>query len=322
MRSFSSQKSLSRIASSEIRGFSSRPVFFSSTNPKVTYDLRVPRKIKWRAHEASFSTMSANSLLDAFKAKRPAFGTFITSGGFFFARAVAKASPHMEWICIDCEHGLMSLNPGVSELIAAIQATGIPAFVRIPATGVSMGTSWQIKYALDAGAKGIVVPMVSTAEKAREVVSDSRFPPVGRRGFGSSYTHGNWNMSAQDYLDIANDNVIVTVQIETKEAIENLEEIAAVDGVDVLLLGPSDLSMAYGYPVPSPDPHPEIEKLIQKVLRVAHEKGKKCAMYVNNGEKAAQRAKEGFDMVSVTNDIGNLTLGISAQFDDAVRLSK
>ncbi|EEB98855.1 hypothetical protein MPER_01568 [Moniliophthora perniciosa FA553] len=129
-------------------------------------------------------------------------------------------------------------------------------------------------------------------------------------------------MSAQDYLSVANDNVIVTVQIETKEAIQNLEEIAAVDGVDVLLWGPSDLSLAYGYPVPSPDAHPEIEKLIQKVLRVAHEKGKKCAMYVNNGEKAAQRAKEGFDMVSVTNDIGNLTLGISAQFDDAVRLSK
>ncbi|KAK7034602.1 hypothetical protein VNI00_012233 [Paramarasmius palmivorus] len=332
MTSLTSSGCFSSIFISHFRAVRSRrtsfklAAFFSSTSTKDTYDLRVgsrvPQNIKWGAHQASLSTMAANPLLDAFKANRTAFGTFITSGNFFFARAVAQASPHIEWICIDCEHGLTSLNPGVSELVAAIHGEGIPTFVRIPATGVSTGTGWQIKYALDAGAKGVVVPMVSTAEKAREVVLDSRFPPVGRRGFGSSYAHGNWKMSAQDYLNVANEHVIVAVQIETKAALDNLEEIAAVDGVDVLLLGPSDLSMALGYPIPSPDPHPEVEKAIQRVLRVSHEKGKKCWMYVSNGEKAAQRAKEGFDMVSVTNDIGILTLGISTQFEDAVRLSR
>ncbi|KAG7087012.1 hypothetical protein E1B28_012990 [Marasmius oreades] len=175
--------------------------------------------------------MSANSLIDAFKANKTTFGTFVTNGGFYHARTVVQSSPDLAWIVIDCEHGLTALTPGVADQVAAIQAEGVPALVRVPATGVSSGTSWQIKYCLDAGAKGVIVPMVSTPEKAAEAASDCRFPPVGRRGFGSAYGHTSWNMSVQDYLAKANDNVLCIVQIETKEGIENLEKIAAVDGV-------------------------------------------------------------------------------------------
>ncbi|KAL0568526.1 hypothetical protein V5O48_013453 [Marasmius crinis-equi] len=265
---------------------------------------------------------SHNSLLDAFEAKKPVFGTFLTHGAFYHARTVTKSTPHMSFVVIDCEHGLVPLNPGVAEQVAAIQAEGVPAIVRIPATGQSTGTSWQIKYCLDAGAKGVIVPMVSTPEKAAEVAADCRFPPTGRRGFGSAYGHTNWNIPVPEYLSQANENVLCIVQIETKEGMENVEEIAKVDGVDVLLLGPSDLSMAHGYPVPNPDPHPEVEKLIQRVKDAAHAAGKKCFMFVATGEKAAQRAKEGFDMVSVTTDVGLLQLGIQSHFNEAVRLSR
>ncbi|KAF9255292.1 Phosphoenolpyruvate/pyruvate domain-containing protein [Marasmius fiardii PR-910] len=266
--------------------------------------------------------MSANSLIDAFKANKTTFGVFVTNGGFYHARTVVQASPHIDWIVIDCEHGLTALNPGVADQVAAIQAEGKPALVRIPATGASTGTSWQIKYCLDAGAKGVIVPMVSTPEKAAEAAADCRFPPVGRRGFGSAYVHTSWNMPVQEYLAKANDNVLCFVQIETKEGMENLEKIAAVDGVDVLLLGPFDLSMAYGYPVPNPDPHPEVEIMIQRVKDVAHAHGKKCMMYVGTGEQAARRAKEGFDMVSLSNDAAMLQLGLKSHFADAVRLSQ
>lgn len=108
--------------------------------------------------------MATHSLLSTFKASKPAFGAWLTTPGIFHARTVAQASPHLTWVVVDCEHGLVPLVPGAAESIIAIHGavpSGAPsAIVRIPATGVSQSTSWQIKYALDAGARGVLVPMV------------------------------------------------------------------------------------------------------------------------------------------------------------------
>ncbi|KAJ6571370.1 Pyruvate/Phosphoenolpyruvate kinase-like domain-containing protein [Mycena capillaripes] len=270
--------------------------------------------------------MATHALLNAFKANKPAFGVWLTSPGFFHARTVAQASPKLSWIVIDCEHGLTSLNPGLSETVAAIHgarpAEGPSALVRIPATGVSASTSWQIKHALDAGARGILVPMVSTAQKAAEVAADSRFPPRGRRGFGSSYTHGNWGMTAPEYLAGADDAVIVMVQIETKDGLANVKEIAEVDGIDVLFIGPYDLSISLGYPAPSPDPHPEVEKVIQHIRQVVQKAGKKCAIYCITGAQAATRAAEGFDMINVTSDVGAMSSAIFEHLAVATQSTK
>jgi 4-hydroxy-2-oxoheptanedioate aldolase len=107
--------------------------------------------------------MATHSLLRAFKSNKPAFGAWIALPGTFNARTVAQSSPSLSWVLIDCEHGLTSLQPGAAESIQAIQGIGAGApspIVRIPATGISTGTGWQIKYALDAGARGVLVPMV------------------------------------------------------------------------------------------------------------------------------------------------------------------
>ncbi|KAK7057938.1 2-keto-3-deoxy-L-rhamnonate aldolase [Favolaschia claudopus] len=258
--------------------------------------------------------MATHSLLNAFKANKPAFGVWLTSPGFFHARTVAQASPNVSWVMVDCEHGLTSLGPQLSETVAAIHgaraADSPSALVRIPATGVSASTSWQIKHALDAGARGILVPMVSTVAKAQEVAADSRFPPTGRRGFGSSYTHGNWGISMSEYLTKANDAVIVMVQIETKEALDQCEAIASVDGIDGIFIGPYDLSISLGLPPPSPDPHPEAEESIQFIRQTVQKAGKKCAIYCINGTQAAKRAAEGFDMITVTSDVGAMSSAI------------
>jgi 4-hydroxy-2-oxoheptanedioate aldolase len=111
--------------------------------------------------------MSAHALLSAFRAGKPAFGTWLTLPGYWHARSLAASSPNLSWIIIDCEHGLVSLQPQSADSIAAIESITVPngervsSIVRIPATGVSTGTGWQIKYALDAGARGILVPMVA-----------------------------------------------------------------------------------------------------------------------------------------------------------------
>ncbi|EAU82088.1 HpcH/HpaI aldolase/citrate lyase family protein [Coprinopsis cinerea okayama7 len=219
------------------------------------------------------SSSHSHPLLETFKSthpnSKPSYGVWLTLPGTFNARTIAQASHDLGWILIDCEHGLVPLVPGAAETIAAIKGTrtitnpssnGSPdsrvsapsTIVRIPATGASDSTSWQIKYALDAGADGVLVPMVSTAAKAREVVQEAKFPPQGRRGFGSPFTHTLWGLSTPDYLASANHSSLVIVQIETKEAVDNVEEIANVEGIDALFIGPYDLSISLGYPPPSP----------------------------------------------------------------------
>jgi 4-hydroxy-2-oxoheptanedioate aldolase len=271
--------------------------------------------------------MASHSLLRAFESNTPAFGVWVTLPGTFHARTVALASPHLSWITIDCEHGLIPLIPDAAATVSAVENVRkspgdvpISTLVRIPATGVSNSSSWQIKYALDAGARGVVVPLISTAAKAKEVAADARFPPAGRRGFGSPFTHGTWGMTAKEYLTTANDSILVIVQIENQEAVQNADEIARVDGIDVLFIGPYDLSISLGLPTPNPDPHPDLEDIIQKVLKAAHAAGKKCGIYCSNGEQAARRAREGFDMINTANDVGSMTDGIAQRFATAVKL--
>ncbi|KAJ7453855.1 Pyruvate/Phosphoenolpyruvate kinase-like domain-containing protein [Mycena latifolia] len=232
--------------------------------------------------------MASHALLNALKANKPAFGVWLSNTGFVHARTVAQASPKLLWVAVDCEHGLTAQRTGLTETIAGIFAAGPgapSAFARI-------------NLALDAGAQGVLVPMVSTVAKATEVVTDSRFPSQGRRGFGNPFTYAGWGLSAAEYLAVANSAVVVMVQIETPEGLANVKDIAQVDGVDVLFIGPYDLSISLGYLAPSPDPHPEVEKAIQHIRRVVHDAGKKCAIFCISGSQAARRAEEGFDMVS------------------------
>ncbi|TFK87198.1 Phosphoenolpyruvate/pyruvate domain-containing protein [Polyporus arcularius HHB13444] len=263
-------------------------------------------------------------LLHAFRASKPAFGAWLTLPGAFNARAAASASPHLSWVVIDCEHGMTSLHTGAGEVIAAIAGLGPDApsaLVRIPATGpcADGSAAWQIKYVLDQGARGIVVPMVSTRAQAASVVAAARFPPQGIRGFGNPFTQLAWGpgVSASDYLARANDAILVLVQIETRDGVQNLDDILSVDGLDGVFIGPYDLSLSLGFPPPSPDPHPEVEKTIQQILASAHAKNKKCAIYCISGTQAAKRAKEGFDMINVTSDSGAMADGLARHLSDA-----
>ncbi|KAF8508771.1 Pyruvate/Phosphoenolpyruvate kinase-like domain-containing protein [Hysterangium stoloniferum] len=276
----------------------------------------------------------AHSLLKSLRSSKPAFGAWLSFPSVHTARQVALAgrSAGLSWVCIDCEHGLTSLVPGVAETIAAI--TSLPAsstelcvtdnpsvLVRIPAPGLQYSgpsTAHQIKQALDAGAHGIIVPMVGNAEIARQIALDARFPPVGRRGFGSPFTHQIWGVGVSEYLKTtSNDEVIVCVQIESRDAVENLEDIAQTPGVDVLFIGPFDLSLALGYPTPNPEPHPEVERVIQKIKETAHKYQKKVAFYCTSGNSGKSRADDGFDMINIASDVGSMTEGILKNLGEA-----
>jgi len=153
---------------------------------------------------------------------------------------------------------------------------------------------------------------VSSGKQAAAIVAAARFPPAGIRGFGSPFTHGVWGMDAKTYLGTANESVIVLVQIETREGVQNLDEILSVDGLDGVFIGPYDLSISHGYAPPSPDPVPDVEVIIQEILRKSHAKGKKCAIFCTTGPQSAKRATEGFDMINVTSDTGAMTEGLKS----------
>jgi len=177
--------------------------------------------------------------------------------------------------------------------------------VRIPAA-----EAWWVKRVLDSGAHGVMVPLLQNAAQVREVVSWARYPPKGIRGFGPMYTHHAFGgtCTPEEYRKGA-DDVLVIVQIESKESIDNLEEIAQVDGLDVLFIGPFDLSLSLGVPFGG-EAH---QSAIARVLEVSHKYGKKAAIYCNDGAQAQIRAKEGFDMISVATDVDMIAKGFAGQ---------
>jgi 2-dehydro-3-deoxyglucarate aldolase len=154
------------------------------------------------------------------------------------ATAEILADVGFDWLFIDAEHGPLE----ISDILAILQAVGqrVPCIVRVPA-----GEEEPIKSVLDLGADGVIVPQVNTADHAADIVRFARYPPLGERGVGLARAHG-YGMRFQDYLDSANEQVAVVVQAEHAIAVENIDAIVKVPGVDAVLLGPYDLSASLG----------------------------------------------------------------------------
>lgn len=208
-------------------------------------------------------------------------------------------SGRYSWVLIDAEHGLIS-DKDYYELASAIAAEGASPIIRIP-----WAEEWMIKRALDSGAHGVLTPMCHTAEDAKKIVAFSKYPAKGgSRGYGPLFAiHAFPGVAAgDDYDGSADANLMVAVQIESRQGVENVDAIAAVPGLDMLLIGPFDLALQLGVPRGG-DEH---EAAIQSVLRACKAHGKKAAIFCTGGEQAAQRAAQGFDMVSVVTDIGAL----------------
>lgn len=151
-----------------------------------------------------------------------------------------------------------------------------------------------------------------TAEDARKLVLSAKFPPQGQRGFGSPFPMERFHPSlgAGDYLQQANDSILTIVQIETSEAVHNVDEIAAVPGIDVLFVGPFDLGNNIGHPIIDGQMDPELHAAIAKVLKAANAAGKKAGIFCTSGEQSKGYADQGFHMISVATDMHILPAGI------------
>jgi len=197
------------------------------------------------------------------------------------AAVQALASVPFDWLMIDMEHAPID-STVMHRMITATAGTSCLPIVRVP-----VGQSHLVKHALDAGAAGIVFPMINDGQQARSAVAATRYPPAGQRGWGPFYAPARWGLTPADYLREADDRLTRIVLIEHPDALENLDEILAVDGIDVALLAPNDLSLNMGYPG-QPD-HPEVRAAIEqaetKILRSA------CALGGVASSAAAAREK-------------------------------
>lgn len=173
------------------------------------------------------------------KNKKLSIGSWITIGHPTIAEIMAKAG--FDWLAIDLEHSPLNISQ-CQELIRVIDLCGVSSLVRVGANEPLL-----IKQAMDAGAHGVIVPMVNTKEDAQRAVSAVKYPPEGTRGVGLSRAQG-YGVSFNEYKKWNEEESIVIVQIEHVKAVENLKEILSVKGVDAFIVGPYDLSGSLGIP--------------------------------------------------------------------------
>jgi 4-hydroxy-2-oxoheptanedioate aldolase len=203
-------------------------------------------------------------------------------------------SAGVDWICIDTQHGMVNY-PDVLGMLQASALQNVPAIVRVPAANDAA----SMMRALDAGAAGVLVPLVNTKADAELAASACRYPPHGSRSWGPARAlpvGPGYSAAA------ANGHVLCAVQIETKEALENLEAILSVDGVDMAFVGPTDLALSMGLaPEPGPQAGEHLEA-IAVIARACHELGVRPGIYAGSADVATEYIELGYDFVAVAND--------------------
>jgi 4-hydroxy-2-oxoheptanedioate aldolase len=221
--------------------------------------------------------------------------------------APAMRTAGYDWLFIDCEHNSMDLDMAVQISVAAHQS-GISPIVRVP-----YGQHWMATRALDGGALGIVVPHVDTAEEAREVADRLRYPPVGHRSVAGAMPQVSFETHPMGAATEAiNRALLVVVMLETPKAIANAEAIAAVPGVDVLLIGTSDLTMELG--IPGQVMHAEVEKAYATAAAACKKHGKWLGMGgVYTDEGLSKYVGMGAQMILGGNDMPLLMQAASAR---------
>ena len=187
-----------------------------------------------------------NPLKAKLAAGEAVLGTMTTMPSIGLAQLLAAAG--FDWLAFDMEHGPMSIE-SVHGMINATAASNCVPLVRLPAT-----TPWLAKPVLDAGALGLLFPMVETPEQAKEAVAAATYPPKGRRGFGPFHAPERWGVSMLEYAEGADAAMLKVLFIEHIDAIARIDEILAVDGIDVAFVAPFDLSQSLGKPGDFDDP--------------------------------------------------------------------
>ncbi len=246
--------------------------------------------------------MRPNSVKQRWREGKIAVGGWLTIPSSFSAEVMAHQG--FDWLCVDTQHGAIDYSAALP-MLQAISTTAATPFVRVPWNEPSI----IMKY-LDAGAYGIIVPMISTAADAEAAVSACRYPPDGIRSAGpyrATYYGG------ADYLEHANEEIACVVMIETAAALDNLEAILSVPGVDAAYVGPSDLSQALGLGPRYEATNPRHAAAVDRIRQACEQQGVVPGIHTSGSVLSARYAQEGFKMILLTADIAGVVSGASGE---------
>jgi 4-hydroxy-2-oxoheptanedioate aldolase len=244
--------------------------------------------------------MKINPVKKKLREGKPSFGTWLSLGDLLATRVLARLG--FDWLTLDMEHQPLDWREAAA-VFGAIADAGCVPLVRVPE-----GNHFLIKRALDAGAWGIVAPMVNTVEQAKEVIAATKYPPVGNRSLGGSLHGLNFDATPADYFKRANDEVLVVLQTESAVGIENAEAIYSLPGVDAIFVGPVDLRANLRKPDGAEATDAEFEAALQRIVDIGKKAGTPTGMHTMSPDAALQRAAQGMQVLAVASDIRMLTV--------------
>jgi 4-hydroxy-2-oxoheptanedioate aldolase len=245
-----------------------------------------------------------NPLREKWRAGEPTWGAWLALPNSWVAESISRLG--FDYVCIDLQHGMIDY-PDATELVLAIHAGGSVPVVRVPSNDLA-----AINRMLDAGARGIIVPLVETLADVESAAAACRYPPAGRRSYGPNRAALH---SPGPYFETANDDVLCIPMIETRAALEGVEKLAAVPGVDALYVGPNDLSLALGLP-PGPDSPDPYQSAYRRIARACREAGIAAGIHAN-AALAAKHRESDYRMITVSTDASALVRGVAADLEKA-----
>ncbi len=237
--------------------------------------------------------MRPNHVLNAWRANKQTVGAWLSIDSTFTAESMAHAG--FDWLCLDMQHGLLDYND-VKRMLPAISTTKTIPFVRVP-----WNEPYEIMKVLDAGAYGVVVPLINNAEEAARAVSACRYPPDGIRSFGPARAT---MYAGRGYVEEANNQLACIVMIETAEALENLDEIMATPGVDAVYIGPADLAYALGLQPTGDNNDPKHVAAVTRIYECCKKHNIAAGIHTGSVEYTTRYLKQGFHMVTLGADSG------------------
>jgi 4-hydroxy-2-oxoheptanedioate aldolase len=240
------------------------------------------------------------SLRERWAAGGTTLGAWLAMPSVIGAESTARIG--FDYVCADLQHGVLDYADSVG-LFQAVLLGGSTPIARVP-----WNEPGVVGKVLDAGAEGVIVPMVNSAEQAAAAVRAARYPPLGARSYGPTAVGAR----SRDYATIANDTIAVIPMIETVEALGNLDDIVSVPGVDAIYVGPADLSLSLGLPPGNNDDAPAFREALDAIVAGCRRHGTVPGIHAT-GSLTARRVEQGFAMVTVTSDAVALRLGLSAE---------
>jgi 4-hydroxy-2-oxoheptanedioate aldolase len=264
------------------------------------------------------ATLTGAEFKKQLRAGTPKLGLFVNSHSPTVAEQLAHSG--YDWLLVDSQHGPMGYEK-LSAMLAGIANGGAKSIVRVGGYGDRPG----IQQSLDLGADGVLVPYINNADEARQAVSCARYPTTGTRSVYFPQRSMN-KEGLLGYAGGANSNVIVALQVETADCIKNIDEIAAVPGVDLLFLGQNDLCMSMGlyekYEFPPMYTSPEIGAATEKLVAAARKNNVILGLFLFGTARVGEFLDKGFPFISIGNDLHHVLTQAGAYVKDVEEISK